>query len=374
MKYPREALVGAVFIAALVILGIFTVVIGGIRNPWVERHVLRISFDDVEGLKKGDEVRVQGTQIGKVYDVSPPDDEWRIVVTCDLTQKPDIHEGYRIQVRSVSPLGGRFVSIYPGTFDAKKVDSEQVLTGQSVGDPLAELSMLIKEVRQVVAKIDQAEGLLGQLIAESDVTSNIGDIVESIRVMTKDVEAGKGTFGKLLRDEELGEKITAMVDSIESVASGIKEGKGTLGKLATDEALYVDARSAVADMKDITQSIKAGKGTLGKLYSDETLYENASDALSGFGDLGRNISEGKGLLGHLVHDEELYAELRVALTTIGDALSSFSKGEGTIGMLFKDKALYEKADQLLTNLNQVVEDAREQAPVSLFASMLMLGL
>ena len=39
-----------------------------------------------------------------------------------------------------------------------------------------------------------------------------------------------------------------------------------------------------------------------------------------------------------------------------------------------DKSVYNNLDKLLHNVNQMVEDAREQAPVGLFASMLFLGL
>jgi len=369
MEKPKEALVGTIFILALVVLAGFTVVIGRITPPWVVKHYLRVEFGDVSGLKRGDEVRVQGLQIGKVSYLAPPDERGLIVVTLELKKPVTVYRDYRIEVRGVSPLGGRFVSITPGSVRVPevKLTEQTVLQGFSVGDPLAELSLLL-------AKIGRGEGALPDLLNKSDLSNDIRSTVRSAKAIVADLEAGKGTLGKLLRDEKLADSLTATADSLQAITRSVQEGKGTLGRLATDDRLYKDAADVMATLKAVTADIKAGRGTLGKLSKDEQLYANAVSAMASFASMGERIATGKGLIGRLISDEAFYNEVRDTVLSLKNALGSVEAGGGTLGKLLQDDALYKKIDQLLGNVNDVVEDFRDQAPIGLFANLLMMGL
>ena len=52
---------------------------------------------------------------------------------------------------------------------------------------------------------------------------------------------------------------------------------------------------------------------------------------------------------------------------MAEALSAYR--EGTIAKLVNDPALYDEARKLFRSLGEAVEDAREQAPISAFSSV-----
>ncbi len=60
----RDLIVGLFFLAALFIFGAMTFMKKG--NPFAEKYEYTVRFDDVGGLKKGEQVRVRGHAVGKV--------------------------------------------------------------------------------------------------------------------------------------------------------------------------------------------------------------------------------------------------------------------------------------------------------------------
>lgn len=384
MIKSREALVGAVVIVAFVVLGVFTVIVGNIRWPWRERAGVKVKFENVEGLKKGDEVRLRGMQVGRVADLEDLDGQ-AILAVLELERPVAFYEAepatgsrpYSIKVRSVTPLGGRYVALFPGNRGENnriEVTEDTVLQGSAVGDPLAEVEELAMQLKTIVGQLQGGEGLLGALITDESLREDFRSTVRSVKNVAGDLEAGKGTLGRLLRDEALAQNLADTVAGLNTVVKNIEKGQGILGKLATEETLYNDLAATAKSIRAIAGDIQAGKGTIGRLYSDETLYTKAADALKGFGDLGRNISESKGFLGRLANDPQLADDLQGGIAALADTLRTIKEGQGTLGMLLKDKAVYEKANTLFTTLNELVDDFRNQAPVSLFAGLLTLGL
>ena len=54
---------GFFFFVALVLLGFGTLIVGNI-DMFKEPHIYRVHFATVEGLKTGDDIRVEGFQLG----------------------------------------------------------------------------------------------------------------------------------------------------------------------------------------------------------------------------------------------------------------------------------------------------------------------
>ena len=89
------------------------------------------------------------------------------------------------------------------------------------------------------------------------------------------------------------------------------------------------------------------------------------------GELGLNVPV---LVAQLVNFFILLVILRIFLyRPILDMLDRRSQrireGEGTLGKLIYDEALYEEAKNTLTEARNLIEDMREQAPISAFISV-----
>ena len=391
MRLSKEVIVGGVFILALVVLGVFIVVVGKFSAPWEPTFFLRAEFGTIEGLKKGDEVRLQGMAIGKIDKIEGPDARGMILITMKVNRRVHLFTAvqpapaggasgrdYEVMIKSVTPLGGRYVSIMPGA-PGVAADTNHVLKGTVVGDPLAEAADFLREARILMAGVENGTG-------------SVGEIVGNLRRISADLSKGNGALGRQL----LGDEAIKQADEL----------------LASLSAVAQSARNMIPKLEKILNDYDAGSGTLKKLVSDPKLYDSVTDAVAKFSsavseinDVARQVKEGKGLIPRLITDEKFASDVQTTLTKIGSAadgldkaLSAMGRNENlgqdlgeaikglkeltqnlkspntTVGKLLTDKELYEKVDRLMTNVNQMIEDAREQAPVGLFASMLFMGL
>ena len=331
MKLSTELIVGAVFLCALALLAAFTVVIGDYSIFYKDRHSATVEFTDVGGLKAGDEVRVLGLQVGKVDTLHTSIQEGQVIAGLVLNEPVEMHEGYRIRIKSVSALGGRFVSIFPGLADAPTIPADEVLKGEAPKD----LFDALDEVAEMVKGLD-LEGL------------------------------GDGGLGRML----LGGESFA---SVQAISGKLERGEGSLGKLINEDTLYVSAEATMKNASEISAKIRSGEGAVGRLIMKDKVGQDLSDSVANVADITGAIKDAKGTLGQLVYKENLLAGAGDFFNALKQTANKISNSEGTIGKLINESGLYDKADELLTELIEAVEDARESAPVTVFAGTLLAG-
>ncbi len=391
----KELVVGTVMIVAMVLLGTFTIFISDVKFGKTE--TLRIRFTNIEGLKKGDEVQVSGHEYGKVREITLEDG--RIVVEAELSGPLVIRKDYKVRIRSASPLGGRMVSIDPGPPDQVELPSDQILEGTHIG------ADIIDSINDLVTQIEEGDGTIAKLINDPEVYDNLLAFTESL----KKVSEGQGFVGKMLSEdsEQMYTKASEAIDALHSITTGIDEGKGSLGKLVKKDALYDSAESLFANAEAISDDLRAGRGAIGRLLTEDDIYDNVNEAFAGIrsitGELkkgesagGRLIYDkqmgedlaaavadvksiaadaaaGKGTIGKLLKDESLFDEAKAMIDTLSSLADGLAKGEGTLGKLLTDSSLYDEADNLISQMRQAAEDAREQAPITAFGSILLGG-
>ena len=105
MAVSREFKVGAFTLAGLLVVGLVVFLIGEERKLFESKLLYHVSFQDVQGLRRGSPVRMGGVDIGSVtevaYDESPEDK--RIHVKMDIVKG----EARRIRQDSVATIEGK---------------------------------------------------------------------------------------------------------------------------------------------------------------------------------------------------------------------------------------------------------------------------
>ena len=123
----------ALFIS-LILIGFGTLLLGDFRDLFGPKAYLKIHFERVQGLRVGDDVRVDGFLDGKVKNIQllPTDDlpGTGVLVTVRLNDRVALFEDSQITVESTSVLGGSQISIRRGT-KGRVLDPAQVLTGKT---------------------------------------------------------------------------------------------------------------------------------------------------------------------------------------------------------------------------------------------------
>lgn len=370
-----EFLVGAFFFSALVILGVFTIVLS--RDQFFgKEQMLQVRFPSVAGLREGDGVLVHGVEVGTVdsLELLKPGvsglQSGGVGVEMSLDQPVPIYNDYTIEVRYSSVLGGRHLVIEPGTAATGEANLDQ-LTGTAPADLINEATRMVQTLRTELETLKEDLNQ-GELIPKAVA------LIENFQAISADLRAGKGTLGKLLAEDTLHRQLTdaltragaagAQVEKTAATADevllAIREGRGTLGKLIAEDGLYSDA-------EEIFSAVRDGRGTLGKLVTDDALHGDLRKIAADISGLMDQAANKESTVGRFLSDEgELYKTLIGVAEDMRTTIRQARDGHGTIGRLLSDPELYNDLLKTVNSAKAAVQDFREQAPVSTFGSLI----
>jgi phospholipid/cholesterol/gamma-HCH transport system substrate-binding protein len=251
-----EVTVGAFMFMILLALGFFTIVLSR-QNIFSPSYRMDVVFDNVKGLREGDNVFVRGVSVGKIKTLQIKPDGVHISV--NLEQPVELHEDYVIEILPSSVLGGRYLNIYEGSHSTPEIAKGTVVKGLTPID-------LIDEATKTTQLIKEA-------LVEGGIIENLKMTMAQLNDVTAKLSKGEGTIGKLLMDDKVYKDLNDITANLKDISERIAKGKGTIGKLISeDDQLYNNLAEASASMKHIATSIEKGDGTLGKLVKDDKLY------------------------------------------------------------------------------------------------------
>jgi len=392
----KEMLVGAVFVAALILTAFGTIVVSGF-NVFTRTDTWIIRTKDVGGLQSGDDVRVLGARMGTIRDIQFDKQAHEFKIRAEMQRETPIYEGYEILARESTALGGRYLDVFPGSPERSRVDMAHLRAKPGLTGSLTDL---LVELDKTATAISEAQGTLGKLIMEDDIYQDLKSTSESLKIIAGRIEAGQGLIGRMINEDEI-------YVALRNIVNRLNEGNSALGKLMQDEsgAMVDDLSQTLANLRSITAKADSGTGTIGKLINDPALYDEATITMTKAGKLMTDVTEGKGILGMLLHDEAArtqFSEILENLNTftglinsnegtlgrlltdprvfdnllsasehLDNVMAKLDNGQGTIGKLVNDPELYDNLKRLVARAIDSVENARDSAPVSAVMSFLL---
>jgi phospholipid/cholesterol/gamma-HCH transport system substrate-binding protein len=315
MPTRRESTVrvGLTVVVAVGLAMAGTFLIGREQRFWERKQSYEIRFTRTNGLRISSPVSLAGVDIGSVQSVSFPKNPSvnYIAVSVSISGRaaPRIREDSLARIRTIGLLGDKFVEIAggspqspmlpPGSIipSADPIDYEALL-GES-GDIITNIVETTNSLKNVLASIEQGEGLLGQLVKNREQgTTTLADLqrtvkhveatTASLERMVKDVESGKGAIGVLLKRGEETRRLLSSLDhaarELETLTARLGRAQGALPQLIHDkdygQALLRDLREAAANLAEFSEKINRGNGTVAELVNDPSLYHEAKGLLS----------------------------------------------------------------------------------------------
>ena len=414
----NEVVVGLTFLVGLGLLGSYTILISDLTLGATKQYL--VDFSDVYGLKRGDVVRVDGFEKGKVKELNLLNNG-DVRALLEVSGDVEIYrDGSQVRVTPFSPLGGRVVEISRGRAGEAGDGGPR-----GVYEPYVE-GMTDEQVEQVVIT-GVAEGELLQTLNAlvEDNKDAVGEIVDNLNTVSKQLTKDDNVLGYLVNNQAARHKVDGILthmDSasghIDSILARVDEGQGVVGQLTVagtplerdlegaasagrgalqsadrilaradrgESGLGVfvgddrddaeNVRGIVTDVKHISGEVAdpQSPGTLSKLVHDGRLYEGTADTFTNLGSITGKIDQGHGLLGVLV-EEESGDHARRSLRNIAEITDAVNDPEaGAVGLLIHDDALRGRVNRIVEDVERLVvefrdslEDVREQAPVNAF--------
>ncbi|MFC1668947.1 MlaD family protein [Spirochaetota bacterium] len=195
-----ELLVGVVFLAAMAILGFYTIfMVQKISEP-EKVYYITVKFLNAEGLEKKSEVKVNGVRSGVVEYVKLKEDH--VEARLRMFTHFSMYDNYKISIATISLLGRAQVSIFPGSKIDKRGRSRQIITTREnlngiLDNPLMSISDIIndnrenvyatiKNMREFTEKINKGKGTIGRLVNENTIHDSANALVKDLRESIED--------------------------------------------------------------------------------------------------------------------------------------------------------------------------------------------
>jgi phospholipid/cholesterol/gamma-HCH transport system substrate-binding protein len=348
--------VGLLVTGALLVLMVFLFFIGAEQKIFARKNEYEVRFDSVAGLAEGNPVKISGVTVGVVKDiVLPRDPKMRdvdISLMVDRKFAERIRRDSRARLKKLGLLAGdSYIDITPGSpkFDAlepgsiipaqRQTNVDQLISsGEDLVDNFVQISYSMKNI---LARIDRGEGLIGELTTAPETKQRLTDTVlttlNKTNSLLSHVESGKGLVGKLVYDDKYAEQLTA--------------------------SLQTSAASLQTLVGDVQGSFKTGNGMLPALLNDPegkkrvyALVDNLNKTSENLAAFSASLQTGQGILPRVLNDkaygDQALNEFSGLLTQLNQTVAKLNHGEGTAGKLISDPSVYESVNDILIGINE----------------------
>ena len=124
-----ETLMGAVVLA---VAGIFlSIAYQASSSVSDSGSILYAKFDRIDGLSVGNDVKMSGVKIGKVFKITLDPDTFLAVVSFTVSQDLRIPKDSSAEIISESFMGGKYIALVPGGAEEPFVNGDTVSHTQS---------------------------------------------------------------------------------------------------------------------------------------------------------------------------------------------------------------------------------------------------
>lgn len=352
MALNTEQKVGLFFLLALITMGVMIELVEDWR-PFADQRGYVAYFDSSVGLKEGDPVRMAGVEVGRVSGIGIGDN--RVKVNFRVNDQAVVRTDSTASIRQTNLLGGVFLGL-----DFGSPQSEILPEGSTV--PTRESSNFDELITNLDKNQERVLGALGEMIQEN--REQLTDAVESLNSIMAKIDQGEGTLGQLVNQPELFQELVNLSKRFNRLLTQIEGGEGTFGKLMTDPRLYNRLQGTLENVERISAKLASGEGTFGRMLEDETLYDDLRTTVTGLREITGKIKDGQGTLGRLINDEGFYSDLRQAVARINNIAGKIDSGQGTLGRLVNEDALYRDAKTTLQKVETAVDGLSDTGPVS----------
>ena len=355
-KKGNSIRVGLLVSSALIVLMTFLFFIGSEQKIFARKNEYAVQLENVSGLAEGNPVRMSGVTIGVIHDIFLPHDpklrNVRISLMIDRKYSDRIRGDSRARLKKLGLLtGDSYIDITPGNLRFEVLDpgstipamkqtnvDQLISSGEDLVDNLVQISYSLKNV---LARVDRGEGLLGELTSAPETKQRLTDTflttLNKTNAALSHIESKRGVVGKLIYDDKYADDLTASV-----VAA---------------------AQSLQAVTSNVQRSFESGNGTIPALLNDPDgkkrvleLVENLRVASANLSTFSTTLQNGQGLLPRLLNDkpygDQALNEFHHLIQQLNETVQKVNNGEGAAGKFIADPTVYESINDILIGINE----------------------
>ena len=250
------------------ILGVFT--LGGQQKSFEKNIRISAVFDDVAGLKKGNDVWFSGVKVGTISSIKFGGiSEVDVAMKIDQKTQQYIHRNSGVRISSDGLIGNKIIVIDGGNTRAPVVQDGDVLQA---------------------TKALSTDDMLKTLQANNQ---NLLSITTDFKLLSHKILQGKGTVGTLLADSTMGIQLRNSMRNLEAATSSaanlavqlnkFSDKMNTKGGLAdkflTDTSTFNKIQASAAQLQQAATNAQVLTANLNKASNKLNTTDNAIGVL-----------------------------------------------------------------------------------------------
>jgi phospholipid/cholesterol/gamma-HCH transport system substrate-binding protein len=302
-KFVDQKLKLGIFVVSSItifVIGIY--LIGSKQSMFGSSSTIYVVFDNINGLRNGNNVRFSGVNVGTVKELNMISDTMIVVrasIENDILKL--VKKNAIATIGSDGLVGSKIIDINPGNEPDSNLQP---------GDTLKASKRIRNE---------------DMLLTLGQSNENVKKITEELLLLLEELNRGQGIIGSLIKDKEMTENVNEVVfhlknTSVASTVTVLKLNKilDDLNKKDNLVGLMKDTTSAANVKNTIVNAEKASKELEGVLQNLNNTILNANQTI-------QNAKDGKGAINYLSNDEDLTKKIETTIDHLDTTVVQFNK-------------------------------------------------
>ena len=200
--------IGLFTFIGILVLVLFIFFLGNQKSLFNSTFSVSGTFNNVNGLTVGNNVRFAGINVGVVDNIAIMNDTTvKVTLTLNNTVKKFIKKDAKMSIGSDGLMGDKLVVIAPGSDSSNTVVAD--------GAQLAGVNP--PDVDKIMGKLTK-------------IADNAGNFIQNLTDITGKVNSGKGSLGRLLNNDRMANDLDATVKQAQSTMANVHKTTTTLNQ------------------------------------------------------------------------------------------------------------------------------------------------
>ncbi len=280
----RAVIVGLFVFVGIIFLVAGILIIGNLHETFKKKIEVVSLFDDVGGLKVGNNIWFSGVKVGSVSNLKfYADSKVKVMIKVEENALPYIRKDSYVKLSTDGLIGNKILIIYGGTPKSPQIEE---------GDTLR------------VEKTFTSDDMINTL---QENNKNLLAITNDFKLISSKIAKGEGTIGKLLNDNAVYAHLDSATLSLQNASDKAQELLSSLAKFSDG----LNKKGTLA--RELTSDTIVFNSLKTSVLKLQVMADNASDLISNLKEAGSNPKTSVGIL---LHDEESGARLKQTIKNL----------------------------------------------------------
>ena len=265
--------------------------IGKKQNMFGNTYDIYAVFNNVNGLKPGNNVRYSGINVGTVKEINMISDTVivvRISIQKEITRH--ISTDAKCAITTDGLVGSMIINILPGTEDGQliargdtiyslsRIRTDEML--QTLSETNENAALLTAEILKIAKDISAGNGLIGAIIKDPTITQDVRTIITNLKGTTQASNATISQLNKMLISMDRNDNLigslrdTSLAVKVKKIIVNVEKASSELNKILNQLDL------TISETRNTITNAREGKGVINYLSNDPELVKKIDGTLN----------------------------------------------------------------------------------------------